>query len=253
MDASGSSNAQVAIVTGAGRGLGRALSVGLAEAGFDVALASRSRDELDQTAAQVRALGRKALVVPTDVTRRADVDWLVETTVAELGGLDLLINNSGTYQLQTLLDTTDEDWDRVVDTNLKGCMYCTRAAGRVLVGQGRGKVVNIASNLGIVGRAGFSSYCASKAAVIGFTKAMALEWATSGVQVNAIAPGYFETEFNAELREDESAAAKVIKRIPAGRMARPDELISLVLYLASPASNFMIGETIVIDGGESVR
>ena len=243
---------QVAIVTGAGRGLGRAIALALAEAGADVALAARREADLTGVAAEVRSLGRRGLALTTDVTDREQAEALVERTVEELGGLDILVNNAGIVRGSPLLETTDDDWDAVIDTNLRGTFLCTRAAGRVLTTKGSGKVINIASNLGVVAVARLTSYCASKGAIIQLTKALALEWAPFGVQVNAIAPGYFETDMNVEIRARADELGRILRRIPAGRMGRPEELGPLAVFLASAASDFMTGETVVIDGGQAV-
>ncbi len=244
---------KVAVVTGAGRGLGRAMALALAEAGADVALAARSGDQLATVAAEVEALGRRALAVPTDVTDAEAVQSLVDTTVAELGGLHVLVNNSGVIDSTPLLEQEPEAWDRVLTTNVRGTYLATRAAGAHLVAQGSGKVVNIASNFAFTGVADHAAYCASKAAVVGFTRAMAVEWARHGVQVNALAPGYFATDMNAALRADPDAEAKVLRAVPARRMGRPDELSAWLVLLAGPASDFMTGETIVVDGGQTAR
>jgi NAD(P)-dependent dehydrogenase (short-subunit alcohol dehydrogenase family) len=244
---------KVAIVTGAGRGIGRALALALAAAGADVALAARSAGEIEAVATEVEGLGRKALAVPTDVTEEDAVETLIERTVGELGGPDVLVNNSGVLHPSPIVETSAEEWDRVVGTNLRGTFLCTRAAGRHFLERGAGKVVNVASNFAFMGVPNFASYCASKAAVVALTRAVAVEWASKGVQVNALAPGYVETEMNAAAREDEGLRAKIIGGIPARRMARAEELGPLVVYLASPASDFMTGETLVFDGGQAAR
>src|SRR5215210_244405 len=189
---------RVAIVTGAGRGIGRVLALALAEAGADVALAARSAGEIQQVAAEIEECGRRALAVPTDVTQSTQVDGLVERVLDELGGLHILVNNSGVIHSASLLETDPEEWDRVVATNLRGTFLCMRAAGRHFVGRREGKVINVASNFAFMGVPHFASYCASKAGMVNLTRAAAIEWASSGVQVNAIAPGYVETDMNAE-------------------------------------------------------
>lgn len=244
---------RVAVVTGASRGIGRSIALALAEAGADVALAGRDVARLDAVAGQIRDSGRSALAVPTDVTDRARVDALVARTVDELGGLDIVVNNSGVVSSLPLLEVSDEEWDRVLDTNLRGVFLVTRAAGRHLVEQGSGKVVNIASNFAFKGVAGHAAYCASKAGVVAFTRAMAVEWARYGVQVNALAPGYVETDLNADVRADPDAAERIVRSVPARRMGRADEFGPWVVLLASPASDYMTGETVTIDGGLTAR
>jgi NAD(P)-dependent dehydrogenase (short-subunit alcohol dehydrogenase family) len=244
---------RVAVVTGASRGIGRAIALALAGAGADVALAGRDVARLDAVAGEIRDGGRRALAVPADVTDRGQVDALVARTVDELGGLDVVVNNSGVVSSLPLLETTDEEWDRVLDTNLRGVFLVTRAAGRHLVEQGSGKVVNIASNFAFKGVAGHAAYCASKAGVVAFTRTMAVEWARYGVQVNALAPGYVETDLNADVRADPDAAARIVRSVPARRMGVADEFGPWAVLLASPASDYMTGETVTIDGGLTAR
>src|SRR5215217_1873211 len=241
---------RVAVVTGGGRGLGRAFALALAEAGADVALAARSTEDIERVAAEVKARGRRALAVPTDVAETADVERLVERV---LGDLDILVNNSGVIHSAPLIETPLEEWDRVVATNLRGCFLCMRAAGRHFAARRAGKVINVASNFAFMGVPNYSSYCASKAAVVNLTRAAAIEWAGFGVQVNALAPGYVETDMNAAARGDEEMKARILRQIPARRMARPEELGPLVVYLASSASDFMTGETLVFDGGQVAK
>jgi NAD(P)-dependent dehydrogenase (short-subunit alcohol dehydrogenase family) len=244
---------KVAIVTGAGRGIGRALALALARAGADVGLAARSAEEIESVAGEVEGLGRRALAVPTDVTREADVERLVGGVVEGLGGLHVMVNNSGVIHASPLAETGLEDWERVVATNLRGTFLCTRAAGRHFLGRGEGKVVNVASNFAFAGVPRFASYCASNAAVLGLTRAAAVEWAPHNVQVNAVAPGYVETDMNAAARNDEKLRDRIFGQVPARRMAKAEELGPLVVYLSSPASNFMTGETIVFDGGQVAK
>lgn len=244
---------KVAVVTGAGRGLGRAMAQALGEAGADVVVASRTATELESFVADAERAGRRTLAVPTDVTDARAVDNLVERVLETFGHVDVLVNNSGIIATRPLLDQEPEEWDRVVATNLRGTYLMTRAVGRHLVAQGSGKVINIASNFALMGVAQHAAYSASKAAVIAFTRSMAVEWARHHVQVNAIAPGYFSTELNADLRADEQATDRVLRAIPARRMGLPAELSPWVLLLAGSASDFMTGETVVIDGGQVTR
>ncbi|MGW4434981.1 SDR family NAD(P)-dependent oxidoreductase [Streptomyces sp. NPDC004596] len=244
---------KVAIVTGAGRGLGRSMAQALVEAGAAVTVAARTTTELDSFVDEAKAAGGQALACPTDITDEASVESMVEATVETFGRVDILVNNSGIVATTPLLDQPADEWDRVLATNLRGTYLATRAAGRHLVAQGAGKVINIASNFALQGVANHAAYSASKAGVIGFTRSMAIEWAKAGVQVNAIAPGYFATPLNAELREDAETLAKVVHAIPARRMGEPEELKPWLLLLAGSASDFMTGEVIVIDGGQSVR
>jgi len=248
----GTLHGAVAVVTGAGRGLGREIALALSAAGAHVVLASRTQAQLDEVVAEIAARGAEALAVATDVTDESAVDELIRAGVDRFGRLDIVVNNSGIVDTSPLLEQSAAAWDRVISTNLRGTYLVTRAAGRHLTAQGSGKVINIASNFALMGVANHAAYSASKAAVIAFTKAMAVEWARHGVQVNAIAPGYFETDLNAAMRADDDMFSRVTRAIPARRMGTPAELGPWLLLLAGPASDFMTGEVIVIDGGQSV-
>lgn len=253
MTTSSSENAlsgRAAVVTGGGRGLGRAIALALARAGADVAIVGRNPSALATVADEIVALGRRSATIVADISTPGDPDRAIEHALGEFGHLDVLVNNSGITHVGPALDTSDEDIARILGTNVVGSFACIRAAGHHFAAQGSGKVVNVASNLGIVGRSQFVAYCASKAAIIGMTKALALEWARFGIQVNAIAPGLIETDMNASLRANPEATAHVISRVPARRMAHSSEVAPLVVYLASSAADYITGETIVIDGGE---
>lgn len=241
---------RVAIVTGAGRGIGRTLALALSEAGAAVVVAARSKDQLDTVVAEIEESGGRAVACPTDVTDESAVEQLAGATVAQFGRVDILVNNSGIVASTALLEQEPAEWDRVIATNLRGVYLATRAVGRHLVAQRSGKVINIASNFAFTGIARHAAYCASKAAVVAFTRAMAVEWARHNVQVNAIAPGYFATDLNADLRADAARLERVLRAIPARRMGRAAELGPWLLLLAGPASDFMTGETLVIDGGQ---
>lgn len=241
----------MAVVTGASRGLGRAIAVALADAGADVAVAARSKTDLEDTAREVRARGRRALVVPTDVSRYADVEALVQTTVRELGGLDVLVNNSGVARVVPLAEATPEDWSSLMAVNLTGVFNGCRAAAPHMIARRAGKVINLASVLGAVGLPGYAIYGASKGGVIAFTRALGVEWARHNVQVNAIAPGWFVTDMNAVAFADPRIGERLTRDIPARRTGRLEEIGPLAVYLASPASDFMTGQTLFLDGGHS--
>jgi len=242
---------KVAIVTGASRGLGRAMAVALAEAGADVALAARSKPDLEETGRQVEALGRRALVVPTDVSQYSAVEALVALTVQNLGRLDIVVNNSGVARVTPLAELAPADWQRVIDTNLTGVFNGCRAAAPRLIAQKSGKVINVASVLAEAGLPGYVAYAASKGGVISLTKALAVEWARYNIQVNALAPGWFVTPMNAEAFVDPQIRERLLRNVPMRRTGRLEEVGPLTVYLASPASDFMTGQTIFLDGGQT--
>ena len=244
---------KVAIVTGAGRGLGRSMAEALAESGAAVTVAARTTAQLDELVAELEAAGARALACTTDITDEQSVEALVAATVERFGRVDVLVNNSGILASTPLVEQTAEEWDAVMATNMRGTFLATRAVGRHFIEQGSGKVVNIASNFALQGVANHAAYSASKAAVIAFTRSIAVEWARHGIQVNAIAPGYFATSMNADVREDPDVLARVVRAIPIRRMGEPRELRPWLLLLAGEESNFMTGEVIVIDGGQSIR
>jgi 2-deoxy-D-gluconate 3-dehydrogenase len=243
---------KVAVVTGAGRGIGRSLALALAQAGADVVLAARSADQLESVAKEVQAEGRRALAVPTDITDEEAVEDLAARTLEAFGHVDILVNNSGILATRALLDQPAAEWDAVHATNVRGTFLATKAVGRHLVAQRHGKVVNVASNFAFKGIPLHAAYSSSKAAVVAFTRCMALEWARHNVQVNALAPGYVETDFNTDARADPDTYGRILKGVPARRMARPEELGSWLVQLAGPASDFMTGSVVLIDGGQTV-
>ena len=244
---------RVAVVTGASRGIGRAVALALAEAGADVAVAARSTADLEDTAEAVRATGRRALVVPTDVVSAADVEQLMSRTIETLGRLDVLVNNSGIGEPHLALETTEEVWDRHLDINAKGTFLCCQAAARHMVTRGSGKIINVTSIFALKGVPNYAAYTASKAAVTGLTKALAVEWARDGVQVNAVAPGYLATDINAEAWADPDRLANLLRSVPARRMGEAHEIGPLIVYLASPASDYMTGAILTFDGGWHAR
>ena len=242
---------KAAIVTGASRGLGRAMALALAEAGADVAVAARSVPDLEETAHQIEKLGRRAVVVPTDVTDYTQVEALVGRTVEALGGLDIVVNNSGIARVSPVAEMPPEEFRRTIEVNLIGVFNGCRAAAPRLIAQRSGKVVNLASVLGQAGLAGYAAYGASKGGVIALTRCLAVEWARHGVQVNAIAPGWFVTDMNAEAFGDPRVRERLLRDVPARRTGRLEEIGPLLVYLASPASDYMTGQTVFLDGGHS--
>jgi NAD(P)-dependent dehydrogenase (short-subunit alcohol dehydrogenase family) len=244
---------KVAWVTGASRGLGRAMAVALAEAGADVLLTARTAADLEGTASEAKRLGRRAVAAQADVTRRVDVEAVVARGLAELGRIDILVNNAGIAPVKTLLETEESDWDAVLNTNVRGPYLCTRAVGPHMIARKAGKVINIGSVLSFVGEPMLIPYGTSKGAVLQFTKGLALEWARHNIQVNAICPGYFATAMNDEFLASEEGRTYVQRWIPMRRPGRPEELGPLVVFLASAASDYVTGTSIVIDGGQVAR
>lgn len=241
----------VAVITGASRGLGRAMAVAFAEAGADMALAARSKPDLEETAHLVQAAGRRALVVPTDVTSYAEVETLMTRALRELGRLDIVVNNSGVARVKPLVEWTPDEWRALVDVNLMSVLNGCRAAAPHLIAQQAGKVINVSSMLAAVGLAGYSVYSATKGAIIAFTRTMGVEWARHNIQVNAIAPGWFDTEMSAPAWREPRIGERLVRDIPARRIGRPEEIGPLAVYLASAASDFMTGQTIFLDGGHT--
>ena len=229
---------------------GEAIARDIAAADVSVVLAGRAVDPLETTRKRIEAAGGVALVQQTDVTDADSVAELFDTALDAFGRVDVLVNNAGVTGQVNLVDLDEAEWDRIFDTNVRGMFLCSREAGAVRRG-GAGRAINVASVFGLLGRPGFTAYCASKGAVINFTRAVAAEWARFGAQMNAVAPGYFATDINAELRENEAAMAKILRRIPARRMGDPEELANVVTYLALHAPDFLTGQTIAVDGGES--
>ncbi len=243
---------RVAVVTGAGRGLGRTMAKALAAAGADVALAARSEPELKSTAAEIEGLGRRAAAIVTDVTVEDSCESLMAEVVKRLGRLDILVNNAGINIRKPVLEITPREYKKVLETNLYGYFLCARAAGRRLVEQGSGKVINISSIMGSVTLPGQAAYSSSKGAVELLTRVMALEWATSGVQVNSLAPTYFETDLTKPLFEDPERHQFIVERTPMARWGQPHELSGAVVFLASSASDYVTGQTLTVDGGWTV-
>jgi 2-dehydro-3-deoxy-D-gluconate 5-dehydrogenase len=243
---------RVALVSGANTGLGQAIAVALARAGADIVAAGRS--PADATAAQVAAAGRGFLFLQADFTDgAAAMQQVADAAHAWRGRLDILVNNAGTIHRADSLAVTEEDWDRVVDTNLKAPFFLSQAAAFHMARQGSGKIINIASMLSFQGGLRVPAYAASKSAIAGLTRALANEWAQAGVNVNAIAPGYFETNNTAQLREDPQRAPSILARIPAGRWGQPDDLAGAAVFLASRASDYVHGIVLPVDGGWLAR
>lgn len=242
-----------ALVTGASRGLGRAIAVALADAGADVVCASTRRAGTDETAAMIRAAGRQAWQVEADLSDRAAVLAMAEDAEAQAGAIDILVNNGGTIRRTPAADHALDDWDAVLRTNLDSVFILSQRLGRGMIERGAGKIVNVASLLSFQGGITVPAYTASKHAVAGLTKALANEWARHGVQVNAVAPGYFATDNTQALRDDPARAEQILARIPAGRWGEPQDLAGAVVFLASRAADYVNGHVLVVDGGWMAR
>ncbi len=241
---------KVAIVTGASRGIGRAMCLALAEAGADVAAAARTVPRLESLSGEIRSLGRKCAVCPTDVTRPEDIAGLIRKTLQELGRIDILLNNAGMNIRKPAIDLAEAEWDRVLDTNLKAYFFCSQAAAKEMAKGGGGAIVNIASLRSLIAPPLAPAYTASKGGVSQLTKALAVEWARYGIRVNAIAPGYTETELTAHFKEKEKDLYETIRgRTALKRWALPEDLAGLMIFLASEASAYVTGQTIYVDGG----
>lgn len=242
-----------ALVTGGGRGLGRAIALAFADAGADVAVASRTREQLDEVVLDIRARNRRGIAVEVDVTNSASVARMVDTTRKEFGRIDILVNSAGVGWVSRVTQTDDDVWKLIIETNLTGTFYCCRDVARLMIEQKNGSIVNIASVAGAKGPPGLGAYAASKGGVIALTRVLALESVRHNVRVNAIAPGYFRTGMNAAALDDPEMGPKIIGRIPMRRVGRPEEIGPLAVYLASDDASFVTGEVYFISGGEMAQ
>lgn len=238
---------QIAVVTGAGRGIGRAIALKFAEEGADVVCVSRTAENSEKVAREVRATGRKAWAYAFDISDSAAVAAVGEKIIEEAGRVDILVNNAGVTKDGLLMRMSDADWDAVLDTNLKGAFSFTKAFTRSFLKQRSGRIINVASVIGLIGNAGQCNYAASKAGLIGFTKSVAREFASRGVTVNALAPGFIETDMTAVLNGE--MRAELLKRIPLNSFGQAEDIASAALFLASPAARYITGQVLTVDGG----
>ena len=240
----------VALVTGASRGLGRGMALALAEAGADVALVARTKSSLEETAALAKEISdSKTLVVKADITQCSEIERIVNETVKVFGRIDILLNAAGTQVRKPIFEMTEQDYDYLMSVNLKSVYFLGQAAARQMAKQGRGKIINVASLTSFIGINNISIYGTSKGGIVSMTRQFAIELAKYNIQVNAISPGYFITELTADLFKDPEKAKWVLGRIPIGRTGNPDDLAAAVVFLASEASNYITGQILSVDGG----
>ncbi len=238
---------QVAVVTGAGRGIGRSIALKFAAEGADVVCVSRTQENSEKVAAEVRTLGRKAWAVALDVSDATAVAAAAEQILKDAGKVDILVNNAGVTRDGLLMRMSEADWDAVIDTNLKGAFNVTKAFTRSFLKQRSGRIINVASVIGLIGNAGQSNYAASKAGLIGFTKSCARELASRGITVNALAPGFIETDMTAVLKEEQKAG--ILTQVPLGMLGSTEDIAAAALYLASPGARYVTGQVLAVDGG----
>lgn len=243
---------KVALVTGASRGLGKAMALALAGAGCDVAVNARTAEALKGVAEEIGRLGRKVVAVPADVSDEAQVQGMVEAVQKAFGRIDVLVNNAGVWEGGYLVRLSSEDWEKVMRVNLTGAFLVAKAVAKVMLKQRSGKIINLASILGFKPSPQSLAYAATKAAIIQMTRVTAVELGQAGIQVNAIAPGFFETDMTKKYHEGQEALDAYVARIPLRRIGQPDDLAGAVILLASRASDHITGQTIVVDGGESL-
>src|SRR6266511_1235277 len=249
---------QIAIVTGAGRGIGRATALELAQLGADIVVAELDRAGAEHTAAEVKSLGRRASVVPTDVTSLTDLRTMAERTRAELGRIDILVNNAGIYRAASPLDITEEHWDAIMNVNAKAVFFASQAVLPTMIAQKRGSIISLASMAGKVGSRSNLPYNASKAAVISITKSLALAHAADGIRVNCVCPGFVETDMWAAVAREQGAllgqspeefTRQRVRQVPLGRMERPEDVANVIGFLVSKRADYITGQALSVDGG----
>lgn len=240
---------KVAIVTGAAQGIGREIALGFARYGADIAAVDLNEERLQTLKSEIEALNRHCLIHKVDLGQVAQIEQMVEKTVKEMGRIDILANIAGVNVHKPAEEMTEQDWDFVQDINLKALFFCCQAVGKIMLRQGSGRIINMSSAFGMAGFGGRTAYASSKAAVSNLTKTLALEWSSKGVQVNALAPGPVWTEARHELFSNPEFYANLIKKVPINRTAKPAEMVGPAIFLASEASSFVTGETLLVDGG----
>jgi NAD(P)-dependent dehydrogenase (short-subunit alcohol dehydrogenase family) len=243
---------KVSVVTGGGRGIGKAIALGFAQAGADVVICSRTPRELEKVGKKIEELGRKSLVVPTDIASKSSVDDLVEKVVQKFGTIDILVNNAARLTIATpLLDLREDGWDKMMNTDLKGYYLCSQAIGRVMVDNKEGNIINVATALAFKALPENGTYCIAKAGVVMLTKVLAVELAKHNIRANAIAPGLTKTKFSEKIWSNPTLMRANESLVPLNRIADPSDMVGAALFLASDASSYITGETILVDGGAS--
>lgn len=240
---------KVAIVTGGSKGLGRGMAFALAEAGADVAVASRTLSALKEVSQKIKDKGRRSLPVELDVCNLSSINRMVERVVDEFEKIDILVNNAGMNIRKPTIEVTEEDWNRIVNTNLKGAFFCAQAVGKVMIKQRRGKIINIGSLTSKVAFPNMVAYAVSRGGIVMLTKSLAIEWAQYNINVNAIGPGYFKTSQTAPLFADKQWVEETLEKIPLGKTGLPEDLGGTAVFLASEASDYITGQMIFVDGG----
>jgi 2-deoxy-D-gluconate 3-dehydrogenase len=237
------------IVTGASRGLGKGIAIGLAQAGADLVITSRELGKVEKVAEEIKNWGVEVLPLQVDVTKKEDIERMVEKTLEKFGKIDFLFNNAGRITRVASENFSQEDWDEEINVNLKGTFLCCQAVGRIMIKQRRGKIINMSSVTSFIGGKNIPAYVASKGGVSQLTKSLASDWAKYNIRVNAIGPGYFVTDLTEALRKDAERFQAINARIPLGRWGEPEDLQGIAVFLASDASDYITGQTIFVDGG----